>query len=136
MQARPSNNDLLQAISKFLLGEIYPAVADQRLRFRVLIAANVANVVAAQLQSLDDLAKAELSRLAELMPDLAAAESPRSDAECSELVSKLNRELAARIRQRRFAGEQRSRLLRHIKETLIRSLAIENPRFDTSPEIE
>jgi hypothetical protein len=137
MQQRPTKTALLEAIAKFLVGEVYPRIADKRLNFRVLIAANLANMVAAELDSEATIIDAEIARLAELMPDAAPdRDRPISDAEQRQLVLELNRELAARIRKRRLSAQERQRAWDHAKETLIRTLAIDNPRFDTSAQIE
>jgi hypothetical protein len=65
---RPTPDELAEAIEEFLTGEILPTLADQRLRFRMLVALNALGIV-----------RRELTRL-----------SPEDDAE--------QRELAARIR--------------------------------------
>ena len=137
MQQRPSKEALLEAIAKFLVGEVYPHIADKRLNFRVLIAANLASMVAAEMDSEVAMIDAEIARLAELMPD-AAPDRDRalSDVERRQLVLELNRELAARIRQSRLSTQGRQQAWEHAKETLIRTLAIDNPRFDLSPQIE
>ncbi len=137
MQQRPTKSALLQAIAKFLVGEAYPNIADKRLNFRVLIAANLANMVAAEMESELALMDAELARLAELMPDAAAGREPaQSEVERRQLLLELNRELATRIRQRRFSSKEQQRVWDHVRETLVRTLAIDNPRFDTSSQIE
>jgi|SRR5215472_14990321 len=137
MQERPTKTNLLQAISRFLLGEIHPTVADKRLSFRILIAANLANVVAAEIEAEQAQTEAQISRLAELMPDASAGvESARSELGRRELLSRLNRELTSRIREQRFSDAERERVWRHVKETLMETLAVDNPRFDTSAEIE
>ena len=68
MSERPTPDELAEAIGEFLSGEILPTLADQRLRFRTLVALNALGILQ--------------RRLAELPPD--------DDAE--------RRELAARIR--------------------------------------
>jgi len=137
MQQRPTKPALLQAIARFLISEVYPNVPDKRLNFRVLIAANLANMVAAEMESEHTLMEAEMARLAELMPDAVARHgAPQSDIERWRFLSELNRELAARIRQRRLSSAEKRRAWAHVKETLIRTLAVDNPRFDTAPDIE
>ena len=68
MTERPTPDELADAIEEFLAGEILPTLADQRLRFRMLVALNALGIV-----------RRELARL-----------PPEDDAE--------QRELAARIR--------------------------------------
>lgn len=137
MQLRPTKPALLQAVARFLISEVYPNIPDKRLNFRVLIAANLANMVAAEMDAEHELIEAEIARLAELMPDAPARhQQPQSDLDRLRLLSELNRELATRIRQRRLSPAEKRRAWDHAKETLIRTLAVDNPRFDTAPEIE
>ncbi len=137
MQQRPTRTVLLQAIARFLVAEAYPGIPDKRLNFRVLIAANLANIVAAEMESGQELVDEEVARLAELMPDVAAGrERAQSEAHRRELLLDLSRELAARIRDHRLSASDKRRAWEHVRETLRRTLAIDNPRFDTSHEIE
>jgi hypothetical protein len=137
MQQRPTKTALLQAIARFLAGEAYPNIPDKRLNFRVLIAANLANMVAAEMESEQALIDAEIARLVQLMPEAAPGrERAQSEVERRELLLELNRELAARIRHRRFSPAEKRRAWAHVKETLARTLEIDNPRFDTSEQIE
>lgn len=136
MQQRPTQSALLQAIARFLISDLYPNIPDKRLNFRVLIAAHLANMVSAEMDSEHALIEAEIARLMELMPDASPGRLPASDGERLQLVAELNRELAARIRQRRLSADEARRASAHVKETLLRTLAVDNPRFDASPEIE
>jgi hypothetical protein len=137
MQQRPTKTELLQAIAKFLVAEAYPSISDKRLSFRVLIAANLANMVSAELESENALIDEEIARLADLMPDAVAGRAPaESEAERRELLSQLHRELAERIRLHRFSAEEKRRAWNEVKESLSRTLAIDNPRFDRSQKIE
>ncbi len=136
MQQRPTKTALLQAVARFLVSEVYPSIADKRLNFRVLIAANLANMVAAEMESEHALIDAEIARLTDLMPDMARPSAAQSESERFQLLSELNRELAARIRQRRLSPAERRRAWAHVRESLIRTLAVDNPRFDASPNIE
>ncbi len=136
MQQRPSKSALLQAVARFLIGEAYPNIHDKRLSFRVLIAANLANIVAGEIEFEQVLMDAEIARLKELLPDASERNRPESEEERREMLTELNRELAARIRQNSFGPRERGRVWNHVKETLIQTLGIDNPRFDTSAEIE
>jgi hypothetical protein len=137
MQQRPTKTQLLQAVAKFLVAEAYPNISDKRLSFRVLIAANLCNIVAAELESEQTLIDEEIARLADLMPDAVAGRAPaESPAERRELLSQLHRELAERIRQDRLSPAAKRRAWAQVKESLSRTLAIDNPRFDRSEKIE
>jgi hypothetical protein len=134
MQHRPDKATLLDAVVQFLAAEVHPTVADKALAFRVLIAANLCAVVAAELRAEDDHDAAELTRLRALLPDVDAgpgAHAPRRSETHAALLA-LNRALCERIR----AGATGPDVWRHVRATLREQLAVANPRFDASDEIE
>lgn len=109
MQQRPDLIALLQAVERFLRDELPGAIADDRLRFRVLVAASLVGQSAAELA-------ADAGRSA------AAAAMARADAE-----------LAARIR----AGEvDETAVRRRLLDELGGFLAITSPRFDRRLDVE
>lgn len=133
MQQRPSKTELLRAIAQFLLAEAYPAIADKRLNFRVLIAANLANVVATELERGSSLISDEIARLEALLPDFPSRGAQESLA---QRAAYLNQELALRLRSKKFNLREKQQVWAHAKQTLIDTLGIVNPRFDTSAEVE
>lgn len=130
MLDRPDAPALLEAVARFLLEEVHGAVADQRLAFRVLVAAHLSSTLAEQLRAGDAVDRAEGDRLRALLPDAPAPEDLR------EALRRLNRELARRIRERALTPDALSRARDHLRRTLLDALAIASPRFDTSSEIE
>lgn len=132
MQQRPSKTELLRAVAQFLLAEAYPAIADKRLNFRVLIATNLANVVATELERGSSLISGEIARLEALLPDLASSgvQAP------AQRAAYLNQELVLRLRSKEFNPRAKQQVWAHAKQTLIDTLGIVNPRFDTSAEVE
>jgi hypothetical protein len=137
LQQRPDKTVLLQAIAQFLLGEVYPLIEDQRLKFRVLVAAHLASTVASELASEAELMENELGSLAKLLPHLRPAPGESSsEQERRQMLARLNQELAARLREGRFDSRQLELVRDHLKQVLTRTLAIVSPRFDTSAEIE
>jgi hypothetical protein len=61
---RPTAQELAEAIEEFLGGELLPALTDQRLRFRTLVAMNALGIVYRELAALpreDDAAQRELA---------------------------------------------------------------------------
>src|SRR5437879_4189049 len=71
MQNRPDGSTLLDAVATFLIGEVAPKLeADKALQFRVMIAANLATIVAAEQRTEDDRFAAEARRLAALLPEI------------------------------------------------------------------
>ena len=121
MQEKPDKLELLQSLATFLMTEIKPHITDARLSFRVLIAANLATVVANEVRGEPAHEAAELQRLRQLLP-----ERPGDN------LRALNVELAARLRDGRLGVEA----LPHLRETLRDQLQVNNPFFDTRPEIE
>ena len=65
MSDRPTAQELAEAIEEFLGGELLPALTDQRLRFRTLVAMNALGIVYRELAALppeDDAEQRELAR--------------------------------------------------------------------------
>ena len=65
MTDRPTAQELAEAIEEFLGGELLPALTDQRLRFRTLVAMNALGIVYRELAALpveDDADMRELAR--------------------------------------------------------------------------
>src|SRR4051812_30641733 len=89
MQDRPAKEVLLDAIASFLLTQVKPAISDPALGFRVLIAANLATVVASEIRSGDEQNAAERERLRALLPEVQGE------------VPALNAALASRLREGR-----------------------------------
>ena len=123
MQDPPEKEMLLNAVARFLAEEVRPAVSDPRLSFRVLIAAHLAMTVANECRSGADEEAEELARLRAIYPTGAAS------------LRELNARLATDVRAGAI-GTDDARVREHVKKTLLAKLAINSPRFDTSPEIE
>ena len=65
MSDRPTAQELAEAIEEFLGGELLPALTDQRLRFRTLVAMNALGIVYRELAALpveDDAEQRELAQ--------------------------------------------------------------------------
>ena len=134
MQERPNKLVLLTAISRFLMEEVRPALSDPRLSFRALIAAHLASVVASELASDEDFVTRELARLRSLFPD-DPMPGESIDARRSR-VAELNARLAVRLREGVATPAELAKIAEALRESLREKLSIDNPRFDTSPEIE
>jgi hypothetical protein len=62
---RPTATELVEATREFLENEILPTLADQRLRFRTLVAINALGIAQRELESGEEmLSEAELAELA------------------------------------------------------------------------
>ena len=134
MQERPNKLALLMAISRFLVDDVRPALSDPRLSFRALIAANLAGIVASELASEDAHVTRELDRLRAIFPEVAPA--PASFEDRRALLAALNGRLAKTLREAETAPAEITRIARLLRETLHDKLSIDNPRFDTSLDIE
>lgn len=132
MQDRPGEGELLEATAHFLSEEIAPLVADNpRLRFRLLIAINVLNIVMRELKDSDPLLQAEWQRLTALSGQTEAS-PPCHPQELEAAIQSYNQELCARIRQGEADQEQSGwteQLVAHLEATVAEKLQIANPRF-------
>ena len=134
MQTRPDQSTLLDAVAQFLLTEVAPKLeADKATQFRVMIAANLANVVSQELRTHDARFTAEANRLAALLPGVADEAKLHSAiaAERDAALLSLDRELATRLRTGAMTPEA---ALEHLTATLADTLSTTNPRFDLSDE--
>lgn len=124
MQNRPDRPTLLDAVASFLLSDVSPKLeGDKALQFRVLIAANLAGVVAGELRTHEARLAAEVTRLKALLH--------RPDAPVDEAsLEALNRELVQRIRGGAASGEAFAKALEHLLATARETLAVTNPRFE------
>jgi hypothetical protein len=129
MQERPEPRAVLEALSRFLLEELQPAMTDKRLAFRVLIAAHLAATVAAELDVRPRHAEAERLRLAALLPDVPVSSDVRV------ALRDLNAALVDRLVQGN-PPEDDDALRAHLRATLADALSVFSPRFDTSHDIE
>ncbi len=129
MQPRPDASTLLDAVATFLMAEVAPKLeTDKPLQFRLMIAANLATVVAAELRSEDDRFAAESARLAALVPGAdAKLSSPRRDERMAALATLE----AALVQKLRTQGPDDA-TLEHLWATAKQTLQVTNPRFDTS----
>jgi len=129
MQNRPDHPTLLDAVASFLMADVSPKLeADKALQFRVLIAANLATVVAGELRTRDARFTGEATRLAAL---LGAASPPKTD----DALEAMNRELAAALRKGQLSPELQAQTLEHLLATARETLEVTNPRFELSEEI-
>lgn len=124
MQDHPTSLELINAVAQFLNTELAPTLSDPRLKFRALVAANVLNIVARELELSDAQLRAERERLNELLSENASGENLRAD------VERMTRELSQKIR----AGEAdegafHNAVFAHVEQTVIEKLLIANPKY-------
>lgn len=124
MQNRPDHSTLLDAIASFLMSDVAPKLeADKALQFRMLIAANLATVVAGELRTHSTRLSSETARLQQLL------ESKSEDLEA------MNRQLAASLRKSELSPEKLTAALDHLLATARETLEVTNPRFDLSDDV-
>jgi hypothetical protein len=135
VQTRPDQSTLLDAVATFLLEEVAPKLKDDKpLAFRLMIAANLANIVATELRTQDERFSHEARRLRALLPgvaDEAKLWSSRTLERLEELTA-LERELAVRLRSGRVKVDEK--VIDHLVQTAKDTLAAVNPRFDLAEE--
>jgi len=133
MQDSPSKLELLRALSVFLKEDIRPALSDKSLQFRTLIAANLARIVADEIQAEEGEDHKELAGLKNLIPDYLEAGELSGEAR-KTAIKELRLELSKRIRSGH--ATDKSKVFDFLKEDLKAKLMIVNPRFSTELEIE
>ena len=135
MQTRPDASTLLEAVATFLLEEVSPKLKDDKaLSFRVMIAANLAGIVAGELRTQDDRFSHEARRLKTLLPGAADEAKLWSSKghDRSEALLALERGLAARLRSGKTKIDDK--VIDHLVQTAKDTLAVTNPRFELGDE--
>ena len=124
MQDRPSYDELLGAVERFLEQEIMPNVEGSR-RFHARVAANVLGIVRRELEREEEQLAAEWAGLREL---LGPAERPAGRAALREAIKTRTGELCERI-QRGDAdtGGFREAVVGHVRRTVRDKLLVTNP---------
>jgi hypothetical protein len=135
MQNRPDKATLLEAVARFLATEVKPAIADPALAFRVLVAANLAAVVAAEVMTEEAQEQAELERLRGLL-GAEGAPLPGSAAARKAEIRERNRALVALVGSAALGEADAQRIRDHVMLTLRGELLAQSPKFDTSLDIE
>ncbi len=124
MQDRPTYDELLAAVERFLDDEIVAKSEGVR-RFHGRVAANVIRIVRREIEQEEDQLEREWASLQEL---LGAAERPDSRGALRNALSRRNEELCERIRR----GDADSRpfrqaVLDHARQTVHDKLLVTNP---------
>jgi hypothetical protein len=137
---RPDAAALLLAVARFLEKDARQAIQDPGLSFRVLIAANLCKVAAADRQAEGELLRKERARLEALLFDAEPAPAPSRSLEPEpsevERLRAYHRTLAERIRSGAISAAQLSEVRTALRATLAEAIRVQNPRFDLSEQIE
>jgi hypothetical protein len=124
MQDRPTNDELLAAIERFLREDVMPNIRGAR-SFHARVAANAVAIVRRELEQQEEQLSREWEGLESL---LGPAERPAALAGLREALSSRNEDLSARIR----AGEDDEGVfldatVAHVRGTVRDKLLVSNP---------
>jgi hypothetical protein len=119
---RPSAQELLEAVGRFLQDEAVPALP-AHLGYQARVAANVVAIVAREIGSEDRQQAEEWERLGSLLADDSRPPSSREELRAALLAR--NRELVSKIRAGLAdSGDWRSALVSHLKQTVADKLSV------------
>lgn len=126
MQDRPTYDELLAAVERFLRDEAMPNLSGAR-GFYARVAANVVGIVRRELAQEDEQLASEWSGLDAL---LGPAALPAARAALREALGARTEALCARIRAGDAdAGAYRDAVLQHVRHTVRDKLLVSNPRW-------
>jgi len=127
MQDRPTIGELLVAVERFLDDEIVPST-DGRRQFLARVSANALRLVERELASNETHATREWAGLEALLGSEGPA--PTSPEGLRAALLRRNTDLGERIRRGEAdAGEQRRRVLAHVRATVQDKLTVTNPAY-------
>lgn len=128
MQDRPDAVELLAAVQAHLAQYVLPMLAEPRLRFQTLVAANVLAIVRRELELSGGQLASEWQRLAALLGRDATL--PASSAEQMAGVREMRHRLCAAITAGDYDRPERwQALLDHCLRTAEEKLAVSNPHL-------
>ena len=126
MNDRPTAEELLEAVGRFLSDEALPAL-EGHLKYQARVAANVVRIVARELATEGAHTRGEWERLCALLEDDAALQAglPEGRDVQREQLTARNEQLVARIRAGDAdAGSFRAEVLAHLRQTVADKLAV------------
>lgn len=124
MQDRPSAIELLEALGAFLREEVTPRL-EGALRFKALVGANVAGIVAREIALGGAQDRAQTERMWKL---LGREGTPPAESDFAGLARELSYELTRHICEGDAdAGPWRTEVLAHLRESVREKLAVDNP---------
>jgi len=126
MQDQPSAIELLEALGAFLREEVAPRL-DGGLRFKALVGANVAGIVAREIALGPAQDRDQTERLWKL---LGREGNPPAGSDFAALARELSRELTRRICEGDGdSGSWRTQVLIHLRASVREKLAVDNPKL-------
>ena len=134
MQDKPTSIELLEALAVFLRDEVAPRL-EGGMRFKALVGANVAGIVAREIAVGPGQDRAQLGRLTALLGDRAlgdrALDGPGdgSGEDVAARVRELSFELCRHIDEGDADdGPWREAVLEHLRACVAEKLAVDNPK--------
>ena len=128
MNDRPSAVELIAAVRRHLEKEVLPVVAEPRLRFQTLVAANVLLMVEREMALAESQLEAEWKRL-NVLEETRAVLPPGLEAGRQAIAAR-RRALCERIRRGELdEGAAQRALLQYLRQTVEDKLRVANPRF-------
>jgi len=126
MQDRPTYDELLAAIERFLDEEIVPNTPGSR-GFHARVAANAVRTIRRELEAEDDQLTAEWAGLDAL---LGAGDRPPERAQLRAEIAERNAALSERVRRGEAdAGPFAEQVRQHLRTTVRDKLHVSNPRW-------
>jgi hypothetical protein len=126
VQDRPTAAELLDAVRGFIESDLIPAL-EGRKQFHARVAANVLAIVQREVELGPRHLAAEWNRLDSL---LGEADLPADVGAALNALRARNESLCERIRAGEAdAGERRSEVLRHVRQTVEEKLAVTDPKL-------
>jgi hypothetical protein len=126
MLDRPDPAELLAAIAAFLEQDVVPSLSG-RTRFHALVAANAAHIIARELTDGPHSLEEEIADLWALLKNSG---EPPTTLDRRTLAVELSTALCKRIGEGEAdTGDWRRDVLSHLKRSIARRLAINNPKF-------
>ena len=130
MQDRPTMEELLQAVTRFLDEEVVPHLDGSR-QFYCRVAANALRTVMRELDHEEAQLAAEWERLNVLLPQ---APQPSSRAALKQALRQRTEALCERIRRGDAdAGLYRAQVLAHVRASVKEKLQVSNPDWLRRP---
>jgi hypothetical protein len=125
---RPTAAELIAAARHFLETELLPTLADARLRFQTLVAANVLSIAEREFQTEEEQLLEEWHWLASQLHE--DGEPPPRLAALRQSVRDLNRRLCHEIGTGAYDEPAAfTEVAAHLRQFVERKLAVANPRY-------
>lgn len=135
MQNLPDRNVLLQAVAGFLAQDVVGAVEDRAVAFRVRIAAHLVATVARELQGEEARDLDQMMRLSGALDSTVPIGLETRD-DRHHVLRGMEAALLDRVRATPPDTDEALALRRVLQDELRARLAVVNPRFDLSEDVE